>query len=52
MPAHKWTAFEQPGTVHGSTEWFVYCNECGTEQDDDNKESECIAEDFDKDAGS
>jgi rubrerythrin len=38
---HKWKSHKNPNTATEFGEWVVYCDVCGTEQDDDNKDEQC-----------
>jgi hypothetical protein len=40
---HEWKAQQQGGdpTEIESYEWICYCDNCGVERDDDNKDAEC-----------
>ena len=38
---HQWVGHKDPNTSSEFGEWVVYCDNCGAEQDDDNKDEYC-----------
>jgi hypothetical protein len=39
---HEWKGGMTPSTPDSPPEGYCYCDNCGAEQDDDNKDGECV----------
>lgn len=46
--SHEWKSHKNPDTPDGPGEWIEYCDNCGVESDDDNRDGECEPQEDDE----